>query len=177
MSDALPYKLNLLRRGIETNRVCSRCNKVDEDLYHTFYGCYCVKQFWLLSPLGIRLNLDGNGAFIHYLIDKHNTEPKEILELIAFSCWGSWSKKNEIIFETISDPPNIVVHHIFGLYANYNRENESRSNIENQLFIAIWMPPIGKRVKLNTDVAFVSNGIWHSGAVYRYATGQILASR
>ena len=48
-TDALPIKVNLQKRRVLDNSVCSLCQRAPEDIFHAVWSCEAIQSVWLSS--------------------------------------------------------------------------------------------------------------------------------
>ena len=85
--DALPVKKNLLRRKISQDGQCEICKAKDEDCLYALFFCFEVQDpqwNWFMEM---------SGSTIKDIFKKAFLEKKDA-ELLAFTAWAVWNRRN-----------------------------------------------------------------------------------
>lgn len=61
--DDFLVRTNLIRRGIDVESLCPRCNSCLEDILHTFWSCIHARCVWKMSLLWPDIKGFGRGSF------------------------------------------------------------------------------------------------------------------
>ncbi|OVA19682.1 Reverse transcriptase zinc-binding domain [Macleaya cordata] len=60
ISNGLPLKSNIGRFLPQFDKICVICGEEDEELNHLFLKCRTIREFWFLSPIGLRVVSSSN---------------------------------------------------------------------------------------------------------------------
>lgn len=173
LHSALPYNMNLQRRGITLPANCSTCEN-SEDLFHVFIGCAWATVAWFTSPLGFKPPFSHTAALQHWLQTQLEAATEEALALIISVCWGIWAHRNNTIFNKKSISPQEAMATATQLIEEFRQLNINPLTVPRPITSVSWQPPQHDHIKLNTDAGCYSNNRWRSGAVFRNRNGSIL---
>ena len=102
--DTLPVKNNLLHRKISHDGQCEICKAGDEDCLHALFFCSEVQAMWTADPQWNWL-MEMCGSTIKDIFKRAFSEKKDA-ELLAFTAWAIWNRRNQLRFNEASCPLN-----------------------------------------------------------------------
>jgi len=85
LHNALPIRLNLMRRGIDVGLDCPRCGSDSESLTHLFLHCEWSHLIWFGSPLGAIPSLLGLDSFIDWFMAVIYSGHRDVVDNLAFN--------------------------------------------------------------------------------------------
>ena len=105
--DALPVKKNLLHRRISQDGQCEICKAGDEDCLHALFFCPEVQAMWIADPQWKWLT-KMCGSTMKDIFKRVFSEKKDA-ELLAFTAWAIWNRRNQLRFNEVSCPLNQIL--------------------------------------------------------------------
>lgn len=96
-NEILPNSLNLSKRGVDCNPLCSRCGVDTESGWHFLWACNRVRKIWEKSSLWAKLRmLDARGfdGLCTTTRQKLSQEELEIFAIIACAVWWTRNLKS-----------------------------------------------------------------------------------
>lgn len=97
--NALPTKLNLNRKGINTTVSCPICDQEVETIMHDLISCDSARQVWdrrVECPVNLSsTHLDVSDIALKILADGTSKD----LETFFFTAWSLWYSRNQVVFE------------------------------------------------------------------------------
>lgn len=93
----IPTRVNLHRRGIQTNVMCPRCSENVETTDHILVGCKKAQEIWDLTFVHNLLKEDFNQNFADRWFEINSALPLEDLQKVAVTYWAIWSDRNNLI--------------------------------------------------------------------------------
>lgn len=112
VSDALPTKANLAKRGLGESSCCPICYCERETAEHIFLGCSWVKPVWFGSTLQWSIGSTDNvdikwwvSEKIELILKVRDSESEHFLALFFNLLWGIWLGKNKYVFENTNVNP------------------------------------------------------------------------
>ncbi|CAI9765177.1 unnamed protein product [Fraxinus pennsylvanica] len=169
--DGLPTALNLEKKHITRQRICSLCNAETEDLNHAVIYCKMIEGFW-------------NNFFPELVKNKCRSikekalvfcEKKEFSKLDVFFMliWSFWFRRNKYVHEQIRLDPRKIADKALGLLASFNSARKTNCVQIRKYFK--WSPPDINFLKLNVDGATFKEldrvGI---GVVLKHYSGKVI---
>lgn len=183
LNDFIPTKVNLHRRGIQTERLCPRCEANLETTDHILVRCSKAQEIWNITFAHDLLKQDFNQSFVDRWFAISSSLSPEDLQMIAVTCWAIWSDRNSIIHNKSIPPNSIRSSWIKKYVSDYLKANESPQIISsrwpgNRVQSSNWRPPSEDRWKFNVDAAWKA-GISGTGigVVCRNSRGKIQGAR
>lgn len=93
--EAIPIKMNLIKKGINTNPICNIYNKENETTLHRLVTCSETRKIWYASTLSLRITDDESEKpnfqiWLMKWLTMNNIKNKEknwTCEYIAILCW------------------------------------------------------------------------------------------
>lgn len=70
MSNTLPIKVNLRRRRVDIDELCSICRLHEESIKHILRDYPWSSRLWLLSPLELVVDSFTRADFAHWMVDE-----------------------------------------------------------------------------------------------------------
>lgn len=173
LHNALPYNLNLQRRVVSCHVKCIKCGDI-EDIHHVFMGCEWATVFWFISFLGFKPTINDSSAFIHWIQTRLATKKEDVLALIVTTCWGIWSKRNDLQFSKRLSSPQEASTSVFQTFNDYGSLNTMTKLTSVPRSALSCKPPRVGNIKLNTDAGRQNPNSWRFGAVFRNHSGSIV---
>ena len=103
--NSLPVWLNLLRRGIQLDPLCTACGQEVESVSHALWTCQLAQETWIAFEPDIMRRGDGNIDIHQHLIGVIETESKEKSSKILNLLWCIWNNRNKFNHgEMVSTP-------------------------------------------------------------------------
>lgn len=94
------------------------------------------------------------------------------MSYITTSCWGIWTTRNTLLFNSKNSPPQEAAMYAFQVLRDYHAMN-SPSRVPSQTpNLQSWQPPIFGRIKINTDAGIRPSERWGISDVFRSAPGK-----
>ena len=170
--NSLPYRLNLVRRGMKIDPICPMCNLVNEDGGHLFLKCKQVKACWgELQMESVRVQLlqcTGAKDFVTGILKLDKKQ-----KLLAISLlWWWWQSRNK----KVSNEKRKLQGSVTCLARRSAAEFEHLFVKENKPMakqVQSWTPPEGDELKINVDGSFKMEqctGGW--GFIIRNSNGE-----
>ncbi|WVZ82140.1 hypothetical protein U9M48_029438, partial [Paspalum notatum var. saurae] len=167
-NNSLPVRMNIAKRGIETDTKCPMCARPDEDCGHLFLKCKFVKQIWGNLDLEEQrlVLIDQKSALDFIELILSFKEEIKLKVIILIWCW--WNARNK---------------------ANQGEKRKSTNEIcSSVVFFLTEMQKLTPNLKalvmkqgvykINCDGSFLETnkkGSW--GCVIRNHSGEALAAR
>lgn len=163
LSDALPSRVNLLKRKCGRDDVCPICNKAKETISHIFMQCDWVRAVWFGSPLQLATPPNGSNEFRDWFDKiianflKMGEAGHSLISLFFYFLWSIWLERNNQIFEGRKvDPGRVIsnaVEYANEFYSmNSNNENPNSRHPTSEQHTR-WQPPPDDYIKINVDAA------------------------
>ena len=105
--EALPTKRNLLHRKITTSALCENCKVNDEDCAHAIFYCSNLQVVWSSNPQWSWLSTL-QGCSVKEIFQKAFMKKKDA-ELLAFTGWAIWNRRNLVRFKEAVCPINHIL--------------------------------------------------------------------
>ena len=154
--NALPTKLNLYKRGINTNVICPLCDQGVETIIHSLVFCDLARQLWdkwKECPVNLKSNyLDIANIALRIMADGTSQD----LKIFFVTAWSLWYSKNQKVFEANIQTPDQV----WSFAGRFIQDYKEASNLCNCGIASAkskWRaPPVGI-YKVNVDGATSEN--------------------
>ena len=174
----LPTRLNLNKRGINTEAKCPLCEKALESTSHALLFCdrlWDVWWNWHACPISL---LAENKNFVDAALQILDAGTHHDLETLFATAWSIWYNRNQVIHES---PHRLPPSQIWE-YAQRTQNDYKGAMIVNQLRQqppeARWTAPPPGFYKINVDGATDGRRSLSSvGAVIRDCRGMVVAAR
>ncbi|PNX98065.1 ribonuclease H [Trifolium pratense] len=181
LSNAIPVKGKLFKKGIRCDPLCPRCLNHVETIQHVFLECDWAKKVWFASPLTLNLNSNQLTEFydwFNYMII--NTD-KECMEKIVAITYEIWNTRNLLVFQNKDLPPQEISANALKRLHEFKSFEEQRTPIQKPSHKSCrnntsWSPPLRGCLKANVDAHLSSDGRWLSGLVLRREDGSAVGS-
>ncbi|KAF7830619.1 Trimethylguanosine synthase [Senna tora] len=177
VSNALPCRSILNRRGINVPPHCPTCGHHEETISHIFMECPNSKLIWQ------HLNTTPTTTdFLPWLKQNALCDSSSSLNTplgtnFIYCLWHIWLSRNQLIFKNQNWPPNMILRKGLAAAAEFFHLNPQHSSLLNSNNIQIkWHPPIANWWKLNTDGACSGNpGPFAIGGIIRDHNGSFIS--
>jgi hypothetical protein len=171
--NSLPFRLNIKRRGVDSDTRCPVCWRLDEDGGHCFLTCKWVKRCWqTLNLEEARIQLSSLGSapqVVNNILDRKEEERTLIVHML----WAWWNMRNKAnageqvptLVAVASQAQELTAAILFSTKQRSTRVSGSST-------MRKWQPPPVDVLKINTDGAFYANekkGAW--GFIVRDSDG------
>ncbi|XP_075648635.1 uncharacterized protein LOC142619423 [Castanea sativa] len=169
-------KLNLNKRGVNINPVCSICEKEAESVTHVFLQCDLSKQVWgkwVGCPTNLTANqLDFTDIALQIL---HNGAATD-LERFFVTSWVIWYNRNQKVFEDVCHSPDQVWCSAISISSGFREAAALCGNSQSDEASRWEAPPVGV-YKVNVDGAASGDGRSTGiGVVIRNSMGEPIAA-
>ncbi|KAL0399882.1 UNVERIFIED_CONTAM: hypothetical protein Sradi_2331500 [Sesamum radiatum] len=115
--DALPTRLRLMRRGVQTSSGCVWCGRDDEDLLHVLLRCHYPRLVWALSAIPFSSLVCGHNSPESWLRGLYQRLKKDSFSRVLLICWFLWWARNKLIFENTSIVADALLDRVLGYEA------------------------------------------------------------
>ncbi|XP_075649649.1 uncharacterized protein LOC142620109 [Castanea sativa] len=171
--NALPTKLNLNRKGIDTTVSCPICDQEAETIMDALITCDSARQVWdrwVECPVNLSsAHLDVSDIALKILADGTSKD----LETFFVTSWSLWYSRNQVVFETNNQTPNQVWNFARRITQDYKEASNlfscgdgNPSSIEviikdnrGETIAALRMPLNGQYPSLETEVIALEKGV------------------
>lgn len=161
--------MNLVRRGCDTDLICTICGEGEEDVNHLFLQCRPCVVIWYTSPLGVDMTVEKVSSLREFIWIKMNSCPTEYSELLAFIAWDVWKHKCGVCMEGGKFSEWEILHKTELQWQNWTAlrqgKKEQRKKVNTRE--GKWNKPQQNTCKLNCDVAVTGEGRVVLGYVIR----------
>ena len=126
--EGLPTRLNLHKRGINTEVKCPLCEKVVESTSHALLYCdriWDVWWYWHDCPISL---LAENKTFVDVALQILNKGTHHNLDTFFATAWCIWCSRNQVIHKSHYLPPS----QIWG-YAQRTQDDNKGVMVVNQI--------------------------------------------
>jgi len=153
--DALPTRVNLYKRGIETDVFCPVCGAEYETPSHIFLDCDFATDFWRKSPFRLCTNSRRQrdfGAWCHEMLSVLDADQSGLLITLI---WGLWALRNRWVFEGKKESVGISLGRFVDCWCRYAAARETqRVQLKGKGTGAVkWIPPQRDACKANVDAS------------------------
>ena len=175
--EALPTKLNLLKRHIPVDSTCENCGETEEDAIHALWNCKQLQSVWdnesWTQPFRNTLAVDFADLLSKVLHVGSSSEP----EIFIVMCWALWQRRNKLRLHQEVEPINQVGSKAKCYLEEFNRENDHSNAHPQAAPETRWLPPKILRYKINYDGAvFKETNEAGIGVIVRDFQGLVMAS-
>ena len=172
--DALPVKKNLLRRRISQDGQCEICKAGEEDCVHALFLCPEVQTMWNTDTQWQWLSEMGGSTMKDIL--KRAFSEKRDAELLAFTAWAIWNRRNQLRFNEAPCPLNQILLLSRDRKKEFQRIHTATVTPQHRNHTR-WKPPEQGLYKINYDGAvFTQQNRAGLGVVIRDSEGAVMAS-
>ncbi|XP_045810169.1 uncharacterized protein LOC123904565 [Trifolium pratense] len=151
--DILPTRKKLISRGVQCPVHCDVCNDGDEDSIHVLFSCTRSIQCWQRAGLWSHIS----------------------------AAWGIWKRRNNKVWDNITDFDQIVVErakHLITSWRNAQQIRQSANIAQSSPQQTIWIKPRHERYKCNVDASFsLDRNKVRLGMCLRDEHGKFVAAR
>jgi hypothetical protein len=152
--NSLATKRNIQSRGIECDTRCVCCNRLGEDGAHLFLKCKEVRRAWMVLKLDQTYNRMCQAVNAKEVVQIVLSLKEEECSLICHFLWKWWTRRNRInakenvgrIEDAIAQARKWTADAL-----QFCRQRLTEVKIRES---AVWTPPSGEFLKINTDGAF-----------------------
>ena len=148
--EALPTKRNLFRRKITNSALCENCSLSDEDCTHAIFFCSNLQVAWRSDPQWSWLAAM-QGCSTKEIFQKAFSERKDA-ELLAFTGWTIWNRRNKIRFKEAMCPVNHILPLSMERKAEFQNLHQAARTVQHRNHTR-WKPLETKMYKVNYDGA------------------------
>ena len=173
-SNALPVKLNLVKRKFLEEDVCQVCNKESETISHALWECEVLQEVWSTKFGWVDRGQARHGSFcdlVAWIQGKH-----QLIDLFATTAWFIWCRRNKVCLNEPAIPLNKIADEALHYLRTY-RNGHSKEKRKTPRGKIKWSPPPSGMFKTNFDGAiFEELGEAGIGVVIRNFAGEVMAS-
>lgn len=154
--DILANKVNLKRRTITKDDLCSECGKEPESNCHIFWFCDKVKDIWGNSMLVFPFHMESWWSFMDVVwqIVQCRLCDSSLLETTMTLCWEIWKSRNSVRHGGPCSSGKSVFQRALALMQEYRAATEIVHSPRPTEAVK-WHPPNHPLYKLNMDAAVI----------------------
>ena len=172
--EALPTKRNLLRRKITTSALCENCRVSEEDYAHAIFYCPNLQVAWRSDPQWSWL-VAMQGSNVKEIFKKAFSDRKDA-ELLAFTGWAIWNRRNQTRFKEAVCPINHILPLVKERKAEFQNLHPVTRTIQHRNHTR-WKPSESDVYKVNYDGAtFADQGRAGIGVVVQNSEGAVMVA-
>ena len=151
--NALPTRMNLVRRHILTDAMCPECKVQLEDTLHTLWSCPILQDVWEMSFSKLVTETGFSSSFLEVL--ECASTDKSLLELFAVTIQEIWQRRNK---DCVGEPivPVYQIASKAGALQEFQQLRPTHTVIPRTAHAIKWRPLIAPCVKANFDSAIFS---------------------
>ncbi|KAK9988947.1 hypothetical protein SO802_029186 [Lithocarpus litseifolius] len=174
--NALPTKLNLSKRGVNTNVSCPICDEEIETTSHPLISCKYARQVWdnwSENPVNISINNNDILDVAMRIVAEGTTHD---LETFFLTTWSIWYIRNQKVFKDSCHLSTQVWN--FSRRLSHDFKEASNTFCDKQSLLKEgWSPPPLGMYKVNVDGTTSNDGRPSSiGVIIRNSKGEITAA-
>ena len=175
--EALPVKINLVRRKVLSEDICCHCNLKAEDGLHALWDCAKLSTIWEVDSLWLfcRSKKFSNFYELASFVMENSRNP----ELFVVLAWTIWTRRNQLRTSSKPFPLMQVIPSATQLIQDFTQAQPTIPTVmtRTQRQPAKWEPPTPPLLKINFDGAvFKEKGEAGIGVVVRDSHGMVIAS-
>jgi len=186
LTNSLPIRSELEKRGVKCSPLCPRCNLKIETLEHAFMTCQYISRTWYGSQLNLKITeqpfADIKDWIAHVILDLK----EDVVIHIASMLYNIWQARNQAIYEEKFIPEEIIIERASRCINDFIHANCQESDLQTLHSLSPmtkshkpylhWSPPEPGCLKANSDSNLQMPGWWGLGAAVRDEKGLIMAS-
>lgn len=161
LSGAIPTNLNLFRRKLKRDPLCSICNIFEESIEHILLLCPWTEAVWFGSPLGYRIRKSSITSIDNWILDLHRSmtnrlESRQVLSLAGFLCWSIWKSRCCFLYQGEPLSPVLTITRALCLMKDFWNVSPTSTHMDplSPSSLVGWSPPPINFIKLNCDAAW-----------------------
>lgn len=177
LSDNLPTKVALIARSMDVDPLCGYCNVAEETSIHALVLCPVVKQVWISSELGLRVQ--SADSMVQWWNAMKRVSSTSEMEYAAALLWSNWQNRNALVWEGSSKPASTVLYRAGSAVADWQsvRAVPSAAVCSNAAAQRRWVKPNSGFVKCNVDASVFRDPAGMSfGGIVRGTNGEFIAA-
>ncbi|CAJ2675491.1 unnamed protein product [Trifolium pratense] len=157
--DVLPTRKKLNSRGVQCPMHCVVCNDGDEDSTHVLFSCTRSIQCWQQAGLWAHIStgLGANNNIAENLFSILHWLNKDQQELFCVLVWSIWKRRNNKVWEDVTDSDQTVVErakHLITSWRSAQQIRQSAHITQPSPQQTVWTKPRHGRYKCNVDASF-----------------------
>ncbi|CAJ2632963.1 unnamed protein product [Trifolium pratense] len=157
--DVLPTRKKLNSRGVQCPMHCVVCNDGDEDSTHVLFSCTRSIQCWQQAGLWAHIStgLGANNNIAENLFSILHRLNKDQQELFCVLVWSIWKRRNNKVWEDVTDSDQTVVErakHLITSWRSAQQIRQSAHITQPSPQQTVWTKPRHGRYKCNVDASF-----------------------
>ncbi|CAJ2636477.1 unnamed protein product [Trifolium pratense] len=157
--DVLPTRKKLNSCGVQCPMHCVVCNNGDEDSTHVLFSCTRSIQCWQQAGLWAHIGtgLVANNNIAENLFSILHRLNKDQQELFCVLVWSIWKRRNNKVWENVTDSDQTVVErakHLITSWRNAQQIRQSANITQPSPQQTVWTKPRHGRYKCNVDASF-----------------------
>ncbi|KAL2933150.1 Na(+)/H(+) antiporter NhaA 3, partial [Bienertia sinuspersici] len=103
ISNALPLRINLIRRGVQVVSICPFCGECEETSETLFCDCTVARHVWFAFALSLRAEVAQSIP-----LGSPDMDINLAIELVIV-LWAIWNHRNKIVFEACLVSPSTIL--------------------------------------------------------------------
>ncbi|KAL8142453.1 hypothetical protein V2J09_015485 [Rumex salicifolius] len=178
-SGALSVKSNLHLKHVVDSATCDQCALTPESIPHAIFACPASLKAWedsLCSPLLSELSGLSPADAVLKVVDLLGING--VYDFLTHA-WVAWYCRNAAMFREEFNVA-IVREGFVKLAADFLKSTSKNGSGVPEIHgvgECSWFPPTGNFIKMNTNVAFLGNGVVGLGAVFRNSDGTVIGRK
>nr|XP_023927486.1 uncharacterized protein LOC112038880 [Quercus suber] len=174
-NNALPTRVNLVRRHILTDSMCPECMNQPEDTMHALWSCPKLQDMWKVNFNKLVTDTSSCSSFDEIL--ECASKGKSSFDLFAMLVSEVWQRRNRVRV----GEPTVLLSQInskaFSALQEFQQLRPTHTVIPRTARAVKWRPPTAPCVKVNFDGAvFSQDGLAGIGVIIRNEQGLVMAA-
>lgn len=109
LTNSLPIRSELEKKGVKCSPLCPRCNIKIETLEHVFMTCQYISRTWFGSSLSLKIMEQPISNLIDWTAHSILNLKEEAMIQIASILYNIWQARNQAIFDDKFIPEEIII--------------------------------------------------------------------
>ena len=173
--NALPTRMNLVRRHILTDAMCPECKVQPKDTLHALWFCSILQDMWKVSFSKLMTETGFNSSFLEVL--ERALTDKSSLKLFAMTISEIWQRRNKARVGEPIVPVCQIASKAYGALREFQQLHPTHTVIPRTARAVKWRPFIAPCVKENFDNAiFSQDGLAGIRVIIRNEQGLVMAA-
>ena len=173
--DALPTRVNLVRRRVLTDALCPECKVQSEDTQHALWSCPILKDVWKVNFEKLVTDTGSCSNFLEVL--ERAAAEKPSLDLFAMIVAEIWQRRNRARVGEATVPVCQIANKATCVLQEFQQLRPIHAVIPRTARAVKWRPPSAPCVKVNFDGAiFSQDGLAGAEVIIRDEHGLVMAA-
>uniref|UniRef100_A0A2N9G5G6 Reverse transcriptase zinc-binding domain-containing protein n=1 Tax=Fagus sylvatica TaxID=28930 RepID=A0A2N9G5G6_FAGSY len=176
--EALPTRVNLLKRRIPLDPQCENCRNSPEDVLHAVWSCPLIKPTWENEPWILRLRTSHVLDYADLFSKVLEIGSSQDVEAFTVITWALWQRRNKLrLHQAVEaiDQVNTKARAYLEEFANNIESPPPKDPLPAP--VIKWQPPRYNLFKANYDGAvFKKTNEAGIGVIIRNREGKVMAS-